>query len=169
MIAAIVLASLSAMVSGQAAAGLATCLCITEMPPAVTRVDCSYEWGVDGICFQPTGLASNFTFYPGDYGLSCKAHKEPGHSACTDLTTVPPTEKPQSEQADWCYAHGATLTHVTAMHLMQQRATTSLIHCSTVPPHVVPRTHTPQWRAQPIPLEMQNVQHKMRAAVTPTS
>merc|ERR1711977_505447 len=29
---------------------------------------------------------------------------EPGHSACSDLTTVPPEQLPQSMQADWCYA-----------------------------------------------------------------
>merc|ERR1719498_69879 len=48
------------------------------------------------------GLSSNFTTYPGDYGESCKTHKEPGSSSCFDLTTVPPTEKPQAQQANWC-------------------------------------------------------------------
>jgi hypothetical protein len=39
--------------------------------------------------------------YSGDYGKSCKVHKEPGQSACFDLTKTPPVEL-ETGQADWC-------------------------------------------------------------------
>jgi len=109
MIRAIVLASLSFGASAQASMGLATCKCLgdrlwTEWAPQFSKA-CSWEWANDeGLCQVPTGLASNFTDYPGDYGETCFAWPEPGHSACSDLTTVPPTTLPISEQADWCYS-----------------------------------------------------------------
>jgi hypothetical protein len=107
MIRAIVLASLA---TGAAAAtqaeGLATCQCMgtilwTTHAPGNTKA-CSWDWAVNDLCTKPTGLASNFTDYPGDYGQSCKKQLEPGHSACFDLSTSPPTEKTISAQADWC-------------------------------------------------------------------
>merc|ERR1711904_586178 len=106
MIRAIILASLSVGAMSQQATGLATCPCIglnlwTEHAPGFT-IDCSWAWGVDGTCVRPTGLISNFTDYPGDYGTSCKIHLEPGHAACADLTLSPPEQMPQSQQASWC-------------------------------------------------------------------
>merc|ERR1719181_2506180 len=107
MIRAIILASLTAGTAAQTSAGLATCPCLadalwTEVAPGL-QVDCSWEWAKNGKCNSPTGLVSNFTDYPGSYGEQCKPWLEPGHSACSDLTTVPPTSLPQSMQADWCY------------------------------------------------------------------
>lgn len=104
MLRAIVIATLSvgAIAAQVSPTGLATCACLSEMPESTERVDCSYDWAVNGKCFETQGLTSNFTTYPGDYGLSCKVHDEPGHSACTDLTTVPPTIKAPTNQAKWC-------------------------------------------------------------------
>ena len=63
---------------------------------------------------------------------------------------------------------GATLTHVTVMHLTAQRVTTSLVHSSTALPHAAPRTHTQRWRAQPTPWAMPNVhRHRMRQPAMP--
>jgi len=111
MIRAIVLASLSFGASAQTAAtGLATCPCLadalwTTFAGDGFSKDCSWDWANDeGKCQVPIGLVSNFTDYPGDYGSTCKAWKEPGHQACSDLSTYPPTELPISEQADWCYS-----------------------------------------------------------------
>ena len=110
MIRAIVLASLAVGASAQTALGMATCQCLgealwTTFAGPQFQIDCSWEWANDeGKCQSPPGLASNFTDYPGDYGETCKAWLETGHSSCTDLTTVPPTQKPLSEQADWCSA-----------------------------------------------------------------
>eukprot|EP00746_Dinoflagellata_sp_MGD_P068761 gnl/MRDRNA2_/MRDRNA2_28252_c0_seq1.p1 gnl/MRDRNA2_/MRDRNA2_28252_c0~~gnl/MRDRNA2_/MRDRNA2_28252_c0_seq1.p1 ORF type:complete len:1080 (+),score=176.86 gnl/MRDRNA2_/MRDRNA2_28252_c0_seq1:90-3329(+) len=80
--------------------GLSTCKCIGSLPDEVERVECSYDWAVDGKCVKTTGLQSNFTSYPGDFGTSCKKHLEPGHSSCFDITSDPPTEK--QDQAGWC-------------------------------------------------------------------
>lgn len=102
MIRAIVLLSLSLEINAQSATGLPTCKCLNPLPSDVKRVACTYKHGVNGLCFQTTGLASNFTLYPGDYGESCKIHQEVGHSACYDLTTVPPRQKATSQQKDWC-------------------------------------------------------------------
>merc|ERR1712159_166930 len=65
-------------------------------------------------------------------------------------------------------ASGVTLTHAIAMHLMQQRVTTSQENSSTAMPHVVTRTHTQRWRVQPTPWEIQNARHKKRRPVMPT-
>merc|ERR1712100_968623 len=63
---------------------------------------------------------------------------------------------------------GATLTHVTVMHLTAQRVTTSLVHSSTALPHAAPRTHTQRWRAQPTPWAMLNAHRpRMRQPVMP--
>jgi len=40
--------------------------------------------------------------YPADYGESCKSHKEPGASACFDITLTVPVEKTGSDKASWC-------------------------------------------------------------------
>jgi hypothetical protein len=106
MIRAIVLASLATGAIAQTSVGLATCQCLgealwTTYAPGFEKA-CSWDWADAGTCQVPTGLASNFTDYPGDYGESCKIQLEPGHAACFDLTTVPPTEKAISDQAGWC-------------------------------------------------------------------
>jgi hypothetical protein len=51
---------------------------------------------------KTVGLSSNFTSYGADYGESCKIQKEPGATACFDLSKTPPVEKAQSAQANWC-------------------------------------------------------------------
>jgi len=84
------------------AAGLPTCLCLTKLPSTVEEKDCTYDFAAGGKCYQTVGLVSNFTLVPGDFGESCKIHADPGHQACSDLTTYPPSEKPTSEQAGWC-------------------------------------------------------------------
>jgi hypothetical protein len=111
MIRAIVLASLVLGATAQAATGLATCACLGEALWATfapsggytLEKPCSWEWADSaGNCQVPSGLASNFTDYPGDFGETCKVWPDPGHSACYDLTTVPPEAKAISDQADWC-------------------------------------------------------------------
>merc|ERR1719498_1438016 len=54
------------------------------------------------MCLTPTGLASNFTDYPANFGEYCGVYVDPGHSACFDITQIPPVEKATSDQADWC-------------------------------------------------------------------
>jgi hypothetical protein len=108
MIRTIILASSAAGALAQSSAGVETCPCLqkavwTEYAPGL-QIDCSWEWGINGKCNSPTGLVSNFTDYPADFGEQCKVWLDPGHSACSDLTTVPPTPLPISMQADWCYA-----------------------------------------------------------------
>eukprot|EP00746_Dinoflagellata_sp_MGD_P147758 gnl/MRDRNA2_/MRDRNA2_80075_c0_seq1.p1 gnl/MRDRNA2_/MRDRNA2_80075_c0~~gnl/MRDRNA2_/MRDRNA2_80075_c0_seq1.p1 ORF type:complete len:1679 (+),score=385.09 gnl/MRDRNA2_/MRDRNA2_80075_c0_seq1:132-5168(+) len=82
--------------------GLSSCPCLGDLPPYIPQVNCSYDWSYQGKCVQTVGLESNFTMYPGDYGELCKAHKEPGSSACFDLSTNPPVELNASKQANWC-------------------------------------------------------------------
>jgi hypothetical protein len=107
MIRAIVIASLATGAIAQVGAGLATCQCLGDalwktFAPGF-EFKCSWEWAdADGLCVTPTGLASNFTDYPGDFGESCKVWEDPGHASCYDLTVVPPVAKPISDQADWC-------------------------------------------------------------------
>jgi hypothetical protein len=107
MIRAIVLASLATGAIAQTATGLATCQCLGDALwnsfATGFYKDCSWEWAnAEGKCVVPSGLASNFTDYPGDFGETCKYWLDPGHSACFDLTTVPPTEKNFADMADWC-------------------------------------------------------------------
>merc|ERR1719265_794265 len=85
--------------------GSGSCPCLGKFPDFVKIVDCSYDWAVNGTCVKTVGLtgaASDFTAFPGDYGLSYKAHLEPGHEACFDITTDPPTAKDPEEQQAWC-------------------------------------------------------------------
>jgi len=107
MIRAIIIASLATGAIAQANVGLATCLCLQDAlwktyAPQF-NIKCTWAWvNTEGNCVVPKGLASNFTDYPGDFGEACKIWEDPGHSACYDLTTIPPQVKPISEQADWC-------------------------------------------------------------------
>jgi len=102
MIRAILIASLSVGALAQNSPnGMATCQCL-EALPSIEKVDCTYPWGVGGKCALTVGLVSNFTTYPGDYGLGCKIHEEVGSSSCYDLTKVPPEKKRLVAQADWC-------------------------------------------------------------------
>jgi hypothetical protein len=103
MIQAIVFASLACGAYAQTATGLATCLCIGNLPEAdIPDFACSWDWAYKGMCVKPTGLASNFTDYPANFGEYCGVYADPGHSSCYDLTTVPPTAKEVKDQADWC-------------------------------------------------------------------
>jgi len=103
MIRVLVLASASVGILAQTSiTGLPSCQCLGKLPSTVDEVDCTYGWAINGKCYKTVGLVSNFTIYPGDYGETCKAHKEPGHGACFDLVKVPPEEKAMSDQAGWC-------------------------------------------------------------------
>jgi len=99
----ICMALLSSVSAQSSAKGLPTCQCMGALPASVVEFDCSWDWAYNGKCVKPGGLTSNFTDYPANYGHNCQIQLEPGHSGCWDITTVPPTQKPQSAQANWCF------------------------------------------------------------------
>jgi hypothetical protein len=83
--------------------GMASCPCIAKLMGNVSLVDCSYDWAYQGKCVVlQTVTQEGMAPYPGDYGVACKTHKEPGSDACFDTSSDPPVEKPPSQQADWC-------------------------------------------------------------------
>lgn len=84
---ALLLAGLASKASAQIATGVAGCPCITEYPEGVTTpYDCDFAYAANGKCVNatPKGLPVP---YPGDYGITCKTYKEPGHPSCWNLTS----------------------------------------------------------------------------------
>jgi len=92
----------SVSVGTLAQGGMPSCACLGALPSSVADFDCTFDWALAGKCVKTVGLSSNFTSYGAGYGESCTIHQEPGASSCYDLTTTPPTQKPQSNQANWC-------------------------------------------------------------------
>jgi len=107
MIRAIVLASiyLGALAAEEEMAppeGFATCQCLGA-DFGLEKLDCTYEWASsDGKCVMTNPNKTQFNWYPGDYGETCKAHLEPGAADCFDQTTDPPTAKILTDQKTWC-------------------------------------------------------------------
>lgn len=103
MLRAVLLAYVPLAAFATVSTGKPTCKCLGALPDTIVRKKCTYDHAYAGECVTPSGLTSNFTSYPADFGATCKIHKDPGMQACYDLTKYPPVEKPKSDQATWCF------------------------------------------------------------------